>query len=205
MSHYPASVIKLIKHLARLPGIGEKTAERLAMHILRAPHSEAEQLSRSIIEIKEKVRHCTMCFSLSDTGICQICSDPARTSSILCVVEQPADMVAIEKSGSFQGLYHILGGALSPMDGVGPDNIRIEELVERIDQGKVKEVVLATSTTIEGETTADYIAERLGNRPVRITRIASGVPIGGDLKYVDQVTLKKAMESRHAVKRFEIE
>jgi len=200
MSHYPPSVLKLIKHLAKLPGVGEKTAERLALHILRAPRTEAEQLSRSIVEIKEKVRHCSLCFSLSDTDICQICSNPARTSSMLCVVEQPADMVAIEKSESFKGLYHILGGALSPMDGIGPDNIRIKELVSRIARGKIEEVILATSTTIEGETTADFIADHLGNPPVKITRIASGVPVGGDLKYVDQVTLRKSMETRHAIK-----
>jgi recombination protein RecR len=200
MTHYPPSVLKLIKHLARLPGVGEKTAERLAMHILRSPRSEAEQLSRSIIEIKEKVRHCSLCYSLSDTDICQICSDPERASSMLCVVEQPADMVAIEKSDAFKGLYHILGGALSPIDGIGPDNIRIRELFSRIAQGKVEEVILATSTTIEGETTADYIAQRLKNQPVRITRIASGVPVGGDLKYVDEVTLRKSMETRRAIK-----
>ena len=169
------------------------------MHILRAPRREAEQLSHSIIEIKEKVRLCSMCFALSDMAICNICSNPNRTASILCVVEQPADMVAIEKSGSFNGLYHILEGALSPMDGIGPDNIRIKELVSRISQGKIKEVVLATSTNIEGETTAAYIAEQLKNHAVQVTRIASGVPIGGDLKYVDQVTLKKAMETRHAI------
>lgn len=200
MSHYPPSVLKLIKHLAKLPGVGEKTAERLALHILRAPRTEAEQLSRSIVEIKEKVRHCSLCFSLSDTDVCQICSNPARTSSMLCVVEQPADMVAIEKSESFKGLYHILGGALSPMDGIGPDNIRIKELVSRVARGKIEEVILATSTTIEGETTADFIADHLGNQPVKITRIASGVPIGGDLKYVDQVTLRRSMETRHAIK-----
>jgi len=199
MSHYPSSVLKLIKNLSRLPGIGEKTAERLAMHILRSPVREAEQLSQSIIEIKEKVRLCSMCFTLSDTAICNICSNPTRTESILCVVEQPADMVAIEKSGSFSGLYHILEGALSPMDGIGPDHIRIKELVTRISQGKIKEVVLATSTNIEGETTAAYIAELLDNHAVKVTRIASGVPIGGDLKYVDQVTLKKAMETRHVI------
>ena len=199
MSHYPATVLKLIKNLSRLPGVGEKTAERLAMHILRAPRREAEQLSHSIIEIKEKVRHCSMCFGRSYAAICNICSNPTRTASILCVVEQPADMVAIEKSGSFNGLYHILEGALSPMDGIGPDNIRIKELVTRISQGKVKEVVLATSTNIEGETTAAYIAEQLENHAVKTTRIASGVPIGGDLKYVDQLTLKKAMETRHAI------
>jgi len=199
MSHYPSSVLKLIKNLSRLPGIGEKTAERLAMHILRSPVREAEQLSQSIIEIKEKVRLCSMCFTISDTAICNICSNPKRTESILCVVEQPADMVAIEKSGSFSGLYHILEGALSPMDGIGPDHIRIKELVTRISQGKIKEVVLATSTNIEGETTAAYIAELLENHAVKVTRIASGVPIGGDLKYVDQITLKKAMETRHAI------
>jgi recombination protein RecR len=185
MSHYPTSVLKLIKNLSRLPGVGEKTAERLAMHILRSPRREAEQLSHSIIEIKEKVRHCSMCFALSDAAICNICSNPARTASILCVVEQPADMVAIEKSGSFNGLW--------------PDNIKIKELVTRISQGKIKEVVLATSTNIEGETTASYIAEQLENHAVKTTRIASGVPIGGDLKYVDQLTLKKAMETRHDI------
>lgn len=199
MSYYPDSLLKLIKNLSKLPGIGEKTAERLAMHILRAPRKEAEQLSHSIIEIKEKVKLCSICFALSDTDVCNICSDPARTPSILCVVEQPADMVAIEKSGSFKGLYHILEGALSPMDGIGPDDIRIKELITRIARDKIKEVVLATSTNIEGETTAGYIAEQLKNHPVKVTRIASGVPIGGDLKYVDQVTLKKAMETRHAV------
>jgi recombination protein RecR len=199
MNHYPPSILKLIKSLSRLPGIGEKTAERLAMHILRAPLSEAEQLSSSIIEVKDKIRLCSVCFGLSDTDICNICSNRTRTPSILCVVEQPADMVAIEKSGAFSGLYHILEGVLSPMDGIGPDNIRIKELISRIAQGEIKEVVLATSTNVEGEATAAYIAERIENYRIKVTRIASGVPIGGDLKYVDQVTLKKAMETRHAV------
>jgi recombination protein RecR len=199
MNHYPPSILKLIKSLSRLPGIGEKTAERLAMHILRAPRSEAEQLSSSIIEVKNKIRLCSVCFGLSDTDICNICSDRTRTPSILCVVEQPADMVAIEKSGAFSGLYHILEGVLSPMNGIGPDNIRIKELISRIAQGEIKEIVLATSTNVEGEVTAAYIAERIENYRLKVTRIASGVPIGGDLKYVDPVTLKKAMETRHAV------
>jgi recombination protein RecR len=199
MNHYPPSILKLIKSLSRLPGIGEKTAERLAMHILRAPRSEAEQLSSSIIEVKDKIRLCSVCFGLSDTDICNICSDRTRTPSILCVVEQPADMVAIEKSGAFSGLYHILEGVLSPMNGIGPDNIRIKELISRIAQGEIKEIVLATSTNVEGEVTAAYIAERIENYRIKVTRIASGVPIGGDLKYVDPVTLKKAMETRHAV------
>ncbi|MGD2150760.1 MAG: recombination mediator RecR [Desulfobacterales bacterium] len=199
MSHYPPSILKLIKSLSRLPGIGEKTAERLAMHILRAPRSEAERLSNNIIEVKNKIKLCSICFGLSDSDICNICSDRTRTPSILCVVEQPADMVAIEKSGAFTGFYHILEGVLSPMDGIGPDNIRIKELISRIAQGEIKEIVLATSTNVEGEATAAYIAERIENYSIKVTRIASGVPIGGDLKYVDQVTLKKAMETRHAV------
>ncbi len=199
MSHYLPSILKLIESFSKLPGIGEKTAERLAMHVLRAPRSEAEQLSSSIKGIKEKVRLCSMCFAFSDADICNICSDQRRTSSILCVVEQPPDMVAIEKSGSFAGLYHILQGVLSPMNGIGPDSIRIKELISRIAQGKIKEVILATSTNVEGEATAAYLAERIENYPVKVTRIASGVPMGGDLKYVDQVTLKRAMETRHAV------
>jgi recombination protein RecR len=199
MNYYPPSILKLIKSLSKLPGIGEKTAERLAMHILRAPRREAEQLSNRIIEVKDTIRLCSFCFGLSDTDICKICSDQTRTSSILCVVEQPADMVAIEKSGAFTGLYHILEGDLSPMDGIGPDNIRIKELTSRIANGGIKEVILATSTNLEGEATAAYIADRIENYPIKVTRIASGVPIGGDLKYVDQITLKKAMETRHAV------
>ncbi len=199
MRHYPSSVLNLINNLSRLPGIGKKTAERLAMHILQAPRKEAELLSNSIIKLKETVKLCSVCFSLSDGNICNICGDPARDASILCVVERPADMVAIEKSGSFLGLYHILQGALSPMDGVGPDNIRIKELILRIDRGRIKEIVLATGTNVEGEATASYIADRLKNYPVKVTRIASGVPMGGDLKYIDQVTLQRAMETRHTV------
>ncbi len=199
MSHYPSSVLNLIKALSKLPGIGEKTAERLAMHMLRAPRREAENLSRSILELREKVRLCSLCFALSDTDICDICANPERDSATLCVVEQPAEMVAIERSGSFSGLYHILQGVLSPMDGIGPDNIRIKELMARIEQGQVREVVLATGTNVEGEATASYLGDCLRNYPVKVTRIASGVPIGGDLKYVDQVTLKRAMETRYTV------
>jgi len=136
---------------------------------------------------------------LSDGELCGICRNPARNAALVCVVEQPADMVALEKSGAFQGLYHILGGCLAPMDGIGPDDIRIRELLTRISSGCIKEVVLATNTNVEGEATADYIFQRLKNEPVKVTRIASGVPIGGDLKFVDQVTLKRAMETRHAV------
>jgi recombination protein RecR len=199
MTHYPPSILKAIKHISRLPGIGEKTAERLTMHLLDSPRLVVEQLADSLLQIKDKVRLCSLCYSLSDNELCNICSDPSRDHTLLCVVEQPADMVSIEKSGAFSGLYHILSGVLSPMDGVGPGDIKLRELWSRIEQGKVKEVVLATSTTVEGEATAAYMAERLAKFPVKLTRIASGVPIGGDLKYVDQVTLKKAMETRHAI------
>jgi len=197
-THYPASIVVLIKNLSKLPGIGEKTAERLSMHILQAPLKEMENLAKSILEVKEKVRLCSKCFGLSDGELCKICSDPSREENVLCLVEQPADLVAIEKSGAFKGLYHVLHGVLSPMEGIGPEDIRIKELKARISDGKIKEVVVATSTNVEGEATACYIAELLGNYSVKIMRIASGVPIGGDLKYVDQVTLRKAMECRHA-------
>ena len=199
MSHYPASILNLVKSIAKLPGIGEKTAERLAMHILRAPLWEAEELSRNILEVKQKVKLCSQCYSLSDDEMCKICSDPTRDEYSVCVVEQPADLVALEKAGAFRGKYHALGGVLSPMNGVGPENIRIPELISRIEKGRVKEVVLATSTSVEGEATASYLAQRLEKYSVSVTRIASGVPMGGDLKYVDQVTLKKAMETRRAV------
>ena len=167
MSYYPPSILNLIKHIARLPGIGEKTAERLALHILRSPRAEVEKLSNSIITAKENIRLCKTCFGLSDDEICQICSNPARDEALLCVVEQPADMVAVEKSGAFNGRYHILSGVLSPMNGIGPDDIRLGELISKIERGRVKEVVLATSTTVEGEATAAYIKERLANYPLK--------------------------------------
>jgi recombination protein RecR len=199
MAHYPPSILNLIRNLSKLPGIGEKTAERLAMHILRAPRKEAENLSSSILELKNKIRICSVCFGLSDKDVCDICGDPKRDAGILCVVEQPGDMVAIEKSGSFKGRYHILQGVLSPMDGVGPNDIRIRELLSRIMKESIEEVVLATSITIEGEATASYISGCLKTQPVKLTRIASGIPVGGDLKYVDPVTLQKAMETRHVI------
>ena len=199
MNYYPLSVRNLVKHFAKLPGIGEKTAERLAMHVLRMPRRDAEHLSLSIREVKEKARLCSVCFALSDNDVCHICGDETRDASLLCVVEQPADMIAIEKSGAFKGKYHILQGAMSPMDGVGPDDIRLKELISRVTKGDIREVVIATGTMVEGEATAAYIAERLAPYGVKVSRIASGVPMGGDLKYVDQLTLRKAMESRNAV------
>jgi len=199
MNHYPNSILKLIKNLSKLPGIGEKTAERLTMHLLRASTAEAKQLAQSILELKEKSRLCKHCFSMSDKEVCRICSDLSRKQELLCVVEQPTDMTALEKSGGYNGLYHILQGVLSPMDGIGPDDIRIKELISKVKKEKIKEIVIATSTNVEGESTASYLIGLLEKFPVKISRIASGVPVGGDLKYVDQVTLKRAMESRYDI------
>ena len=199
MNHYPASIRQAIRQFSKLPGIGEKTAERLAMYILRSSRSDAEQLARSIEDLKDRVRLCSVCFSLSESDLCAVCSDPSRDEHLLCVVEQPADMVSIEKSGAYHGKYHVLQGVLSPMDGIGPDALRIRELIARVSTGVIQEVILATGTHVEGEATASYLSGLLEKFPLKVTRIASGVPIGGDLKYIDQVTLKRAMETRHVL------
>jgi recombination protein RecR len=200
MSHYPQPIRKLIQRLARLPGVGEKTAERLALHLLYADELEVQELARSLLEVKQKVGLCSRCFALSDGALCAICGNPGRDASRVCVVEQPGDLAAVEKSGAFNGLYHVLSGVLSPMNGIGPEDLHIRELMDRVAAGGIAEIVLATGTSVEGEATAAYLAECLGRYPVNISRIASGVPMGGDLKYVDQVTLKKAMETRHALR-----
>ena len=199
MSHYPNSIRAAIQQVAKLPGIGEKTAERLVLHLLYTPRKDVQALTDSILAVKEKVRTCTRCFSLSDDDLCRLCADPARNNDQLCVVEQPADLVALEKSGAYRGLYFILGGVLSPINGVGPDDIRIRELIQTVKREGISEVVLATSTNVEGEATAAYIGQLLAEIDTRVTRIASGVPMGGELKYVDQVTLKRAMETRHGL------
>ncbi len=200
LHHYPESIRNLIKHITKLPGIGEKTAERLVLHILHAPRKEAEELAQSILELKNRIRSCRRCFGLSDNELCTICSNPQRIHSMLCVVEQPGDMAVVEKSGGFKGVYHILQGVLSPMDGVGPEDIRIRELMDKIAHDPIEEVILATATNVEGEATASYIAQQLEKTPVKVTRIASGVPIGGDLKYVDQMTMQRALKTRYTIK-----
>ncbi len=197
MKHYPEPIIKLINSLSKLPGIGKKTAERLALHILHAPNHEAAALAADIIDLKTHVRLCSVCFALSDKDKCRICSDPIRDQSLICVVENPTDMAAIEKANAFSGTYHILGGVLSPMDGIGPDDIRISELFHRADPNTVKEIILATKTNVEGEATASFILEKLKNTNIKLTRIASGIPMGGDLQYIDQLTMQKAMEKRY--------
>lgn len=198
MSHYPPSLISLINELAKLPGIGRKTAERLSMHILRMRHDNLNRLISSLNGIKN-VDICDTCFALCDSGKCGFCDDPSRDRASICVVEKDSDMAALEKSGAYKGLYHILQGCLSPMDGIGPDEIRIAELLLRLKKGGISEVIIATNTNVEGEATASYLKARLKDYKVRVTRIASGVPMGGDIRYVDQVTLKRAMEGRHGI------
>jgi len=195
--HYPDPIVKLINSLSKLPGIGKKTAERLALHILHAPNQDAATLAADIIELKNNIKLCTVCFALSDKDHCRICADPLRDKTLICVVENPTDMAAIEKANAFLGTYHILGGALSPIDGIGPDDIRIKELFKRANPEKIKEIILATKTNVEGEATASYILEKLKKIPIKITRIASGIPMGGDLQYIDPLTMQKAMEKRY--------
>jgi len=199
MEFYPQSLIRLIKHLSKLPGIGEKTAARLSLYILRSSNDDARALSESILEVKEKIRFCSRCFGLCETDPCRICVNKGRDHTMVCVVEHPNDLVALEKSGAFQGVYHVLHGTLSPMNGIGPDDLKIKELVERVVQDEIKEVALATNTNVEGESTASYLAQVLQSLPVKVTRIATGVPVGGDLKYLDEVTLKRAMERRQSL------
>ncbi|PID77978.1 MAG: recombination protein RecR [Deltaproteobacteria bacterium] len=198
MQGYPPSVSELISSLKKLPGIGEKTAERLALYLLKAPEKEGLKLATAIAGLKKNTRFCERCFSLTNTRLCSICSDPKREKTIICIVERPADMAALEKAGSYKGVYHILQGLISPMEGIGPDEIRLKELFQRINTENIKEVIIATGTSVEGEATAGFIAEKLSFfKNIRISRIASGIPMGGDLKYFDQVTLKRAMEKRY--------
>jgi len=199
MTGYAAPIQRLIQELGRLPGIGEKTATRLAMFILRSSPEEAKQLAASIVEVKEKIRFCSECFNLAEGELCAICSDPARDRERICVVEDPDSLTAIEASGSFRGTYHVLHGALSPLDGIGPDQIRIRELAERLERGCIREVIVATNPSVHGESTALLIMRLLKEKGVEVTRIALGVPVGGDLRYTDKMTLAKAMEHRRGM------
>jgi recombination protein RecR len=190
-------ISRLIAELSRLPGIGQRTAQRLAFHILRAEDEEALALSDSIREVKEKVRLCEVCFNLAEGPRCRICEDTRREASLICVVEEPADVIPIERTGEFRGLYHVLGGALSPIDGIDPEDLKIAELLERVN-GEVKEIVLATNPTTTGEATALHIAEELRDR-VTVTKLASGLPVGADLEHADEVTLGKALAGRRSL------
>jgi recombination protein RecR len=194
----PAPLARLVAELSRLPGIGQRTAQRLAFHILRSPDEEAAALSDSIREVKERVGLCEQCFNLAEGPLCRICADPTRERSMICVVEEPADVIPIERTHEYRGLYHVLGGALSPIDGVDPEDLKIAELVRRVEDGEVREVVLATNPTTTGEATALHIAERLRGE-VTVTRLASGLPVGADLEHADEVTLGKAFAGRRSL------
>jgi recombination protein RecR len=192
---YAPSVDNLIVQLARLPGVGRRTAQRLAFHLLKASEADALALADAIREVKERIGFCTECGNLAEEPLCQICSDARRDRSLICVVEDPSDLVALERTHEYRGLYHVLGGALSPIDGVDPEDLRIAELVARVERGGVTEVLLATNPTMTGEATAAYLADRLRDR-TRVTRLASGLPVGGDLEYADEVTLGRALAGR---------
>jgi recombination protein RecR len=195
---YPQPINRLVSELAKLPGIGQRTAQRLAFHILRATDGDAAALAEAIREVKEKVGLCEVCFNLSEGPRCEICEDTRRDRALICVVEQPADVIPIERTHEYRGLYHVLGGALSPIDGVDPEDLKITELVARVGEGEISEIVLATNPTTTGEATAHHIAELLRGGP-SITRLASGLPVGADLEHADEVTLGRAMAGRQSV------
>lgn len=199
MSFYAAPIAKLIDELSKLPGVGNKTAQRLAFYILNMPSEDVEKLSASIVNAKRNIRYCKICCNITDSDTCNICSNIKRDSSIICVVEDPKDVVAMEKTREFKGLYHVLNGAISPMEGIGPEEIRIKELLKRVADNEIKEIILATNPNIEGEATAMYISRLLKPIGIKVTRIAHGVPVGGDLEYADEVTLMKALEGRREI------
>lgn len=193
--YYTESLDKLVKELGRLPGIGPRSAQKMAFHLMKIPKEEARELAQAIVDIKEKTRYCSICNNFSEGEHCQICTSPARDKEIICVVEEPNDVIAIEKIGIYKGTYHVLMGAISPLDGIGPDDLKIKELLKRISSG-IKEVILATNSNTEGEATAMYLGKIIKPLGVKVTRIARGIPVGGNIEYTDQATLAKAMEKR---------
>jgi recombination protein RecR len=199
MSTYTPAVEDLIAKLAKLPGIGKKTAARLAFHILQCSQEDAQGLARSILQVKERIGLCHICFNIAEGQVCPICRNSQRDSSLLCVVEAPSDLMAIEATGIFKGLYHVLQGAIAPLDGIGPQELKIAELLERLKQGGVREVIIATNPTIEGDATALYLAKIVKPLRITVTRIAQGIPAGGDIEYVDIKTMSKSLEGRREV------
>ncbi len=196
MNQYIEPIARLINELSKLPGIGSKTAQRLAFHIINMPREQVDSLASAIGEIKDKIKYCSICGNITDQEPCGICRNPNRDSSVICVVENARDIIAMERTREFNGLYHVLNGAISPMDGIGPDDIRIKELLDRVRDNQVEEVIMATNSDIEGEATAIYISKLLKPLGIKTTRIAHGIPVGGDLEYADEVTLSKALEGR---------
>ena len=199
MAVYAPAVQDLIDELGRLPGVGPKSAQRIAFHMLKVSKEDALRLARAIAEVKDKVRFCTMCFNVSEDELCSICADDRRDKTVVCVVEEPRDLVAVEKTGELKGRYHVLQGAISPIEGVGPEQLRIRELLERIGSEGIEEVILCTNPNLEGEATALYLGKLLKPLGLKVTRIASGLPVGGDLEYADELTLGRALEGRRDV------
>jgi recombination protein RecR len=195
MLYTSESVERLVGHLSQLPGIGRKTAQRLALHILRLPRADAESLAKAITDVKEKVRYCSVCCNITEADPCVICASPKRDRSMICVVEDPSDVLALEKTNEYKGLYHVLGGSLSPLDGIGPEDLKIKELLSRVSDG-VDEVILAMNPNVEGEATTLYLTKLLKPLGVKVSRIARGLPIGGDLEFADEATLARALEDR---------
>lgn len=196
MGIYPPSLGRLIEQFSKFPGIGKKSAERLALYVLRSPKELAEGLAQSLLDVKEKIKFCSVCFNPTDTDPCPICTDQRRANGILCVIEGPGDQLAIEKSEAFRGRYHVLQGVLSPLDGIGVEDLRISELMSRLKKEDIREVILALNPTVEGEATASYLTDFLKRKGLSITRIALGIPLGGDLKYIDRMTLKRSLDNR---------
>ena len=196
MSSHAKPIDDLIEALTRLPGVGKKSATRLAFHILRSNTAEAQGLARAILDVKEKIHLCTLCFNLTDEDPCQICRDDRRNKETLCIVEGPNDLIAIENTGEYKGRYHVLHGTISPLEGIGPDNLRVKELMDRLRKEKISEVILAINPTVEGSTTTLYLIDLIKPLGVRVTRIAYGIPMGSEIEYVDSMTLSKAMEGR---------
>lgn len=193
---YPEPIAKLIESFSRLPGIGPKTAARLAFHVLRMKEEDTIDFAKALVSVKRNLTYCSICCNITDTDPCRICSDKTRDPSVICVVQEPKDLVAMERTREFGGYYHVLHGAISPMEGVGPDDIRIKELVQRLSDERVQELILATNANIEGEATAMYLSRLVKPFGIKVTRIAHGLPVGGDLEYADEVTLSKALEGR---------
>ena len=199
MSIYTPALQKLIDELGKLPGVGPKSAQRIAFHLIKLPEQDALSLANAIQEAKQKVRFCETCFNMSDEVICEICSDTQRDSSLVCVVEEPRDIVALERTREYKGLYHVLQGAINPIDGIGPEQLKIRELLERLKGNTVVEVILCTNPNIEGEATAMYLAKLIEPLSIQVSRIASGLPVGGDLEYADELTLGRALEGRRNI------
>lgn len=193
------SVARLIEEFMRLPGIGPKTAQRLTFHLLRVPADEARELARAILEVRERIALCSVCYNITESDPCIICGGEERDKSVICVVEEPLDVMALERTGQYDGLYHVLHGVISPMEGVGPEQLKIRELLSRLSSGEVREVILGTNPNLEGEATAMYIARLIAPLGLRVTRLARGLPVGGDLEYADEITLTRALEGRREI------